>query len=150
MSKHSWKTKWFSRCYFSASLSHYTRKCLCLDGRGPWAPSVRTRQAGLSPSGFCCGLHGPLSPQPRAFQLLPNVGHELQESSGKKTCKSGAEPEKQLLAVPQKWIPSQSRKLKSHSYKDGLQVLRYKKNTVFGPLDPIFVSEARVLCLNHL
>lgn len=75
-------------------------------------------------------LLGLLSPKPQAFQLLPNVGHGLQESPGKKTCKSRAEPEKQLLAVPQKWIPSQGRKLKVIVTKIAFGFFGYKKYSI--------------------
>lgn len=78
--KHSWKTKWFSRCYFSVSLPHHTRKCIGCQGHQ--GPSVRTRCPGARGWQVCPHLgllvassgSSAHSPQPKAFQLFLNVG----------------------------------------------------------------------------
>lgn len=80
------------------------------------------------------------SPKPpqfsaQVFQQLPNVGHGLWEQARRQTSKSRAEPEKQLLAETQKWVPSLGSKLKP-SHKDDFGCQRQRRESVSLSLAP--------------
>lgn len=110
-----------------------THKSAYVKMLGHWAPSVRTWCPGAPRKQVCLHLilvvassaSSAHSPRPSSAPKSWAAG-----DPAKKTCKSRVELEQQLLAVPQKPIPSQGRKLKVAAAGIGFWFSGYKIKSI--------------------